>query len=198
MPEITPEDRQFLEAASKLAGANYGTRLYSACALAALAIQRAAFERRVAELETKKSWFFMSDRTAIATVFGGLLICIAGLASYVWVNRPASTTALNNTNVERRSPPKIAHTPPLVAPSVDAAKVAADHPKRVSVTEKTVAQVQRPPERRTNAHATVHAQTSVRSSPWIADPLQGEALRLALIEDRKRTRQLNDEQLQQR
>jgi hypothetical protein len=43
-------------------------------------------------------------------------------------------------------------------------------------------QVKRPPRRQAG-------------SPWIAEPLQGDALRLALIEDRRRTIELNDAEL---
>ncbi|RYF18269.1 MAG: hypothetical protein EOO77_11185 [Oxalobacteraceae bacterium] len=198
MPEITTEDRQALDAASKLAGANYGTRIYSAGALAALAIQRAAFQKRIAELEKRKPLFFWSNKAAIVSACGGLLLCIAGSASYVWVNRSGSDIP-TKTLTEPQSSRRAVDTAPLAtAPLLDTEKASSAIPETHTRTEQAVPPLKRLPKRRPTGDATRQSQTIVRSSPWIADPLQGEALRLALIEDRKRTRQLNDEQLQQR
>ncbi|RYF10461.1 MAG: hypothetical protein EOO77_21495 [Oxalobacteraceae bacterium] len=199
MPEITTEDRQSLDAACQLAGANYGTRLYSAGALAALAIQRVAFEQRIAELEKNQRRFFSSNKAAIVTSCGGLLLCIAGSASYVWVNRPTSSTNQIEIHSELQLGRKIAHTaPPAVVQSIPTVIVAEGDSNAVIVTEQAVPPVKPLHKGRPIAVAIVKSKATVRSSPWIANPLQGEALRLALIEDRKRTRQLNDEQLQQR
>jgi hypothetical protein len=137
----------------------------------------------------------LRDRAAKVTIAAALVGAVAGALVLGAGLRhragaPAASPAATNQAVPAFRPdpsaPKLSElaeaSPPINAVSAPAPR---DTRRPATATLTHIA---------TNRDADT-ASSVLAGSPQIAEPLQGEALRLALIEDRKRTMELNDAEL---
>ena len=210
MVHITPVDEQLLKTAEALEGAEYGTRLYSQTALLALAAQRERYEAELAQLRKSSTvplrhisrWIWV---TVLALIGAGGLMALQ-IASPpepmpARTAQPAPTTpALRREpstriaepviavrEAPRPAPEQIAQTPTRqVVPHV------AQH--RTSGRRRSSSAPSHAPERKiaaTPKHRPTPARTAARPTVSAKVPTS-EAVRLALIEDQKATKRLNE------
>lgn len=138
----------------------------------------------------------LRDRAAKVTIAAALVGAIAGaLVLSAGLRHRAGAPAVSPAATDQAVPafrpipsaPKSSELAEAL-PSINAVSAPAPHHARRPATA-TLARVAT-----SNGNAAT-ASSVLADSPQIAEPLQGEALRLALIEDRKRTMELNDAEL---
>jgi hypothetical protein len=132
----------------------------------------------------------LQDRAAKVTIAAALAGAVAG-------------ALVLGAGLRHRAEPR-AVSPPAIDQAVPAFQPAppAQRPSELAETSRPTNAASVPTLRHARRRATVTParvatpETNAEAgSPWIAKPLQGEALRLALIEDRRRTIELNDAEL---
>lgn len=85
LPDISGDDRKMLEHAIRLSGTDNGSRIYSRAALVALALQREAYEREMAQLRGHRFWPRMAGLGGDRAVAAGAVVTLALTSVAVWV-----------------------------------------------------------------------------------------------------------------
>ena len=196
-PAIEAADREYLITASAISGSHYGARIGSNAALWALAIQRQDIDKRLSALTARNQRRLRSARYAvIAAIILGVMSTV-GAAYYARQSNSRSTL----TNGSAAQMPKATIAPPVRPQTPNVLSSVPTDGGNTLVAQKNnapTARAKQPIVKISRKHSHVKRRARpvhARSSRWIAQPLHGEALRRALIADRKRTKELNEAQL---